>query len=62
MTKADELYLRKFMEARENQEIAKVEETLGSKIRAAEAARYPNPFDDGKVNVTINNRLHIERQ
>ena len=51
MTKADELYLKKFMEARENLEIAKVEDTIGAKIRQAEEARKEYPIPDGKVNV-----------
>ena len=64
MTKADELYLKKFMKAREAADIAKIEQTYIEEKRIREEARreYPvDPFEDGKVNITVNARLHLER-
>ena len=61
MTKADELYLKKFMEGRRFQELSKIEEFEKEK----DLARITNeeePFDDGKVKVTINERLFEERR
>ena len=59
MTKADELYLKKFMEGRRFQELARVEEME----REKELAKLDeDPFDDGKVKVTINERLFEERR
>ena len=63
MTKADALYLKKFMAAREAAEIADEEDSLKAELARREEARkyYPEPFDDGKVNVQINARLYLER-
>ena len=64
MTKADELYLKKFMAAREAAEIANVEQTYIEEKKIREAARReypPDPFEDGKVNITVNSRLYLER-
>ena len=64
MTKADELYLKKFMAAREAAEIARVEETYMEEKKRREEARKeypPDPFEDGKINITVNARLHLER-
>lgn len=64
MTKADELYLKKFMLARESANVAKVEESFMEEKKRREEARktYPqDPFEDGKINITVNARLHLER-
>ena len=61
MTVADELYLRKFMEGRRFQELAMVEEFEKQKAREKEA-NDDEPFEDGKSKVTINTRLHEERE
>lgn len=64
MTKADELYLKKFMLARENGEVARVEDgIIGEKKRQENELDIKNPFDDGKINIEINvnQRLFLER-
>ena len=64
MTKADELYLKKFMEAREMADMVRLEEIENDKNRREKADRdYPNPFDVGKINieVNVNSRLFLER-
>ena len=54
MTKADELYLKKFMQARENMEVARVEDTLAEELKRREEARreYADAFED-KSNVKV---------
>lgn len=65
MTKADALYLKKFMAARAAADAAAVEQTFLGEKRIREEARkeYPaeDPFEDGKINITVNARLHLER-
>ena len=52
------------MAAREAAEIARVEETYMEEKKRREEARKeypPDPFEDGKINITVNARLHLER-
>ena len=64
MTKADALYLKKFMAAREAAEIANIEATAAEERKRREEARKsypPDQFEDGKINITVNSRLYLER-
>ena len=61
MTKADELYLKKFIAARENLVIVNAAQKLLDEKMLREEAKAEEPFEDGKVNIQINNRLYLER-
>ena len=61
MTKADELYLKKFIAARENLEVVNAAQKLLDEKMLREEAKAEEPFEDGKVNIQINNRLYLER-
>ena len=64
MTKADALYLKKFMEAGKAADIMAEKETLKAELAKNAAARrqyQPEPFEDGKINITVNSRLYLER-
>ena len=68
MTKADELYLKKFMAARDNKNVSKIAEShLNDRQYVDMSARdrdtTPTKPPDGKVNVEINvnQRLFLER-
>ena len=56
MTKADELYLKKFMLARDAMAVAEVENSILEEKRLKEklARKEESEEEDGKVNVVIN--------
>lgn len=64
MTKADELYLKKFMQARADAEIVKEEETIlaQKRQRAMNKEDQEDIWGPGKINQTINIRLLEERK
>jgi hypothetical protein len=67
MTKADELYLKKFMAARAHKDVAKVEDTLIAPKQYVNMNPNDSSMDskqlDGPINVEIdtNSRLFLER-
>lgn len=64
MTKADELYLKKFMAARDHKDVARVDLTnLAERQYVNMNPADDGKEDDGKVNIEINvnQRLFLER-
>ena len=67
MTKADELYLKKFMAARAHKDVAKVEDTIIAPKQYVNMNPNDSSMDskqlDGPINVEIdtNSRLFLER-
>ena len=66
MTKADELYLKKFMAARDHKDVARIDRTgLADKqdVYRDRSDDEGDAIDDGKthVEINVNSRLFLER-